>query len=253
MSMFDRSTINSLNDLKVAIESAHSIAALTGAGISVPSGIPDFRSADGLYATKAGKYSAEEIISHSFFMSNPREFYDFYKSKMVWQNAKPNAMHALLARLEKAGKISMVVTQNIDGLHQAAGSQKVCELHGSIWRNRCECCRKFFDLDYVMITDGIPHCDKCGGIVKPEVVLYEERLDERVLRDSINAISNADMMIVIGTSLVVYPAAGLVQYFNGNTTALINKSSTYYDNAADILLCEDCEQIAKWLDNNLNI
>lgn len=251
--MFDQAAINSLNDLKAAIERSNSIVVLTGAGISVPSGIPDFRSSHGLYATKVGKYSAEEIISHSFFMSNLKEFYDFYKSKMVWQNAKPNAMHALLARLEKEGKISMVVTQNIDGLHQAAGSQKVCELHGSIWRNRCERCHNFFDLDYVMAKDGIPHCDKCGGIVKPEVVLYEERLDERVLKDSITAISNADMMMVIGTSLVVYPAAGLVQYFNGNTTALINKSSTYYDNEADVLLCEDCEQVAKWLDNNLNI
>lgn len=253
MDTFDGATINSLNDLKTAIESARNIAVLSGAGISVPSGIPDFRSAHGLYSTRVGKYSAEEIISHSFFMTNPKEFYDFYKSKMVWQNAKPNAMHRLLARLEKAGKISMVVTQNIDGLHQAAGSEKVCELHGSIWRNRCERCHKFFDLDYVMSKDGVPHCDECGGIVKPEVVLYEERLDERVLADAISAISNADMMIVIGTSLVVYPAAGLVQYFRGNTTALINKSSTYYDREADILLCEDCAKVAEWLDENLNI
>lgn len=249
--MFDKITTEKLCDLKVAIEKSNKIVVLTGAGISVPSGIPDFRSAQGLYATNVGKYRAEDIISHSFFVSNSKEFYDFYKSKMVWQDAKPNAMHNLLAMLERAGKINGIVTQNIDGLHQVAGSERVYELHGSIWRNRCERCHKFFDLDYVMAKDEIPHCDECGGIVKPEVVLYEEGLDERVLRGAINAIQNADMLIVIGTSLVVYPAAGLVGYFGGDVVALINKSSTYFDSQADILLCEDCAEVAKWLDENL--
>lgn len=251
--MFDKLTSEKLCDLKSAIEKSHNIVVLTGAGISVPSGIPDFRSAQGLYATTVGKYRAEDIISHSFFMSNPSDFYDFYKSKMVWQSAKPNAMHNLLARLEREDKISGIVTQNIDGLHQEAGSKKVYELHGSIWRNRCERCHKFFELDYVMSHEGVPHCDECGGVIKPEVVLYEEGLDERVLRGAINAISNADMLIVIGTSLVVYPAAGLVGYFDGDVVCLINKSSTYFDKQADILLSEDCALVAKWLDENLNM
>lgn len=251
--MFDKIANEKLLDLKVAIEKSSKIVVLTGAGVSVPSGIPDFRSATGLYSTKVGKYRAEDIISHSFFMSNPKEFYDFYKSKMVWRDAKPNAMHNLLARLEKAGKINGIVTQNIDGLHQEAGSERVYELHGSIWRNRCERCHKFFDLDYVMQKEGVPHCDECGGIVKPEVVLYEESLDEKVLRGAINVIATADMLIVIGTSLVVYPAAGLVQYFNGDVVALINKSVTYFDSRADILLDEDCAEVAQWLDSNLTL
>lgn len=250
---FDQNTLEKLNDLKVAIEKSCKIAVLTGAGISVPSGIPDFRSAHGLYSTKVGAYSAEEIISHDFFMEHPKEFYDFYKSKMVWQNALPNAMHNLLSRLERAGKISAIVTQNIDGLHQKAGSKRVVELHGSIERNRCERCHKFFDLDYVMGGESIPHCDECGETIKPEVVLYGECLDDRVLKDSIRAISGADMLIVIGTSLVVYPAAGLVQYFGGDVTAVVNKSSTYFDNSADILLSEDCALVAEWLDKELGI
>ena len=161
----ENGNLKALNELKSAIENSHRIVVLTGAGASVPSGIPDFRSAHGLYATSFGKYPAETVISHDFFMMHPKEFYDFYKSKMVYPDAKPNAMHALLARLERTEKIEGIVTQNIDGLHQAAGSKKVFELHGSIWRNRCERCRKFFDLDYILSKEGVPHCDECGGII----------------------------------------------------------------------------------------
>lgn len=249
----ENGNLKALSKLKTAIENSHRIVVLTGAGASVPSGIPDFRSAHGLYATSFGKYPAETVISHDFFMMHPKEFYDFYKSKMVYPDAKPNAMHALLARLEKSGKIEGIVTQNIDGLHQAAGSKKVFELHGSIWRNRCERCRKFFDLDYILSKEGVPHCDECGGIIKPEVVLYGENLDEDVLRGAIRSIQRADMLIVVGTSLVVYPAAGLVGYFCGNVTAVINKSSTYFDSQADVLLNADCREVATWLDKNLTI
>lgn len=250
---FSNETATSLDALKKAIENSRRIVVLTGAGASVPSGIPDFRSAHGLYATPFGNYPAETVISHDFFLSHPKEFYEFYKSKMIYPSAKPNAMHNLLARLEKEGRIEGIVTQNIDGLHTAAGSKKVYELHGSIERNRCERCRKFFDLDYIISSEGIPHCDECGGIIKPEVVLYGENLDEDVLRGAIRAIQRADTMMVIGTSLVVYPAAGLVGYFTGKVTALVNKSSTYFDTQADILINEDCEKVALWLDENLNL
>ena len=250
---FSNETAASLDALKKAIENSRRIVVLTGAGASVPSGIPDFRSAHGLYATPFGNYPAETVISHDFFLSHPKEFYEFYKSKMIYPGAKPNAMHTLLARLEKEGRIEGVVTQNIDGLHTAAGSKKVYELHGSIERNRCERCHKFFDLDYIISSEGIPHCDECGGIIKPEVVLYGENLDENVLKGAIRTIQRADMLMVIGTSLVVYPAAGLVGYFTGRVTALVNKSSTYFDSQADILINEDCEKVALWLDENLNL
>ena len=242
-----------LSDLKSAIEKSNRIVVLTGAGASVPSGIPDFRSSHGLYSTPFGKYPAETVVSHDFFMMHPSEFYDFYKTKMVYPNAKPNAMHILLAKLEEKGKIEGIVTQNIDGLHQAAGSKRVYELHGSVWRNRCERCRKFFDLNYVVTHEGVPHCDACGAIIKPEVVLYGENLDENVLRGAIHAIQRADMLIVIGTSLVVYPAAGLLGYFGGEITAVVNKSSTYFDTQADILINDDCRTVAEWLDINLNL
>lgn len=251
--VFDKNALDKLAELKSAIEKSSRIVVLTGAGASAPSGIPDFRSAQGLYSTSVGGFRAEDIISHDFFLEHPAEFYKFYKDKMVWQQAKPNAMHLLLARLERGGRLSTVVTQNIDGLHQAAGSNRVLELHGSIERNRCERCHSFFDLQYVMTHEGIPHCDRCGGIIKPEVVLYGESLDSRVLRDAVSAISNADMLMVIGTSLVVYPAAGLVQYFGGEVTAVINKSSTYFDGSADILLSEDCALVAEWLDRELEL
>lgn len=248
---YSEQTLSALTDLKEAIESHNRIVVLSGAGISVPSGIPDFRSAHGLFSTKYGNFSAEEIISHDFFLSHADVFYEFYKSKMLYPSAKPNAMHFLLARLENEGKISLVITQNIDGLHQAAGSNRVCELHGSVHRNHCERCGKFFDLDYIVASDGTPKCDQCGGIIKPDVVLYGEMLNGRDLNNAVRALSGADMLIVIGTSLVVYPAAGLCEYFDGDTTAVINKSSTYMDARADILINDDCALVAEWLDKNL--
>lgn len=244
---FDKTALENLEKLKETIRTHRNIVVLSGAGISVPSGIPDFRSASGLYSTRVGKYSAEEIISHDFFVCNPNEFYDFYKEKMIYTDAKPNDMHKYLAILEKEGRLKCVVTQNIDGLHYDAGSKRVEELHGSIRRNRCENCHKFFDLDYILSVDGVPVCDECGGIIKPEVTLYGEMLDSRVLQNAVRAIECADMFIVIGTSLVVYPAAGLINYFSGDVIALINKSSTYVDDRADILIRQDCQEVAKYL------
>lgn len=214
-------------------ESSH-IVFFGGAGVSTESGIPDFRSVDGLYHQKYD-YPPETILSHSFFIRNPKEFYKFYRDKMLIANAKPNITHLKLAELEKSGKLSAIVTQNIDGLHQAAGSKTVYELHGSTLRNYCEKCHKFYDVNYIKNSQGVPLCD-CGGIIKPNVVLYEEGLDDSTISNSIKAIANADMLIVGGTSLAVYPAAGLLQYYTGNRLVLINKSSTPLDNNADLLL-----------------
>lgn len=247
----DERALATLEELKEAIRTHDKIVVLSGAGISVPSGIPDFRSAHGLYSTKYGNFSAEEIISHDFFLSHVDVFYEFYKSKMLYPSAKPNAMHSLLARIEREGKVSLVITQNIDGLHQEAGSERVCELHGSVHRNHCERCGKFFDLNYITASIGTPKCDECGGIIKPDVVLYGEMLDSKDLNNAVRALRGADMLIVIGTSLVVYPAAGLCEYFGGDTTAVINKSSTYMDARADILINDDCALVAEWLDKNL--
>lgn len=244
---FDKTTLENIKKLKEAIRTHSNIVVLSGAGISVPSGIPDFRSATGLYSTRVGRYSAEEIISHDFFVCNPSEFYDFYKAKMIYPDALPNDMHKYLAYLESEGKVKCIVTQNIDGLHYDAGSKRVEELHGSIRRNRCENCHKFYDLDYILNADGVPVCNECGGIIKPEVVLYGEMLDGKVLQGAVRAIQSADMLIVIGTSLVVYPAAGLINYFDGDTVALINKSSTYIDERADILIRHDCNEVAEYL------
>ena len=226
--------------LKSIIKGAKSIVVFTGAGISVPSGIPDFRSASGLYnqKTKQG-YPPEEIISHHFFYQHTEEFYEFYKAKMCYPKAKPNIAHTYFGDLEKQGKNVTVVTQNIDGLHQAGGSTRVYELHGSIHRNYCEDCNKFYDLDYILKQDGVPHCEKCGGIIKPDVVLYEEGLDEMTIQYSLNAIMTCDVMIVIGTSLTVYPAASFVRYFRGKYLVLINKSETTYDSQADLVINED--------------
>ncbi len=239
-----------LRDLKELIEGADNIVAFTGAGISVPSGIPDFRSSTGLYSTKFGLYSPEEMISHDFFFENTKEFYDFYTSKMLYPEARPCDMHYLLASLERAGKLSCVITQNIDGLHQKAGSKNVLELHGSVERNYCLNCGKSFGVDYI----GYSHiCDKCGGIIKTDVVLYGEMLDSKVMSKAINAIRDADMLLVIGTSLAVYPAAGMVDYFEGEHTALINKSPTAYDDIAEVVINEDCNDVALWLYDNLDI
>lgn len=221
-------------DLQSMIDESSRIVFFGGAGVSTESGIPDFRSADGLYNQKY-RYPPEQIISHSFFMRDPGEFYRFYRDRMIYQQAKPNAAHIKLAELERAGKLTAVITQNIDGLHTAAGSKNVIELHGSVHRNHCMKCGKFYGLDYIMSTSGVPHCE-CGGIVKPDVVLYEEPLDEDCINRAINAISEADMLIIGGTSLAVQPAAGLIRFFNGRRLAVINKTPTSADDEADIVI-----------------
>ena len=234
--------------LAAAVNAAHEICVFTGAGISCPSGIPDFRSADGLYNSEGmGRYTPEEIISHSFFVAHPDLFYEFYKSKMMYPDAKPNDAHLIWAELEKAGKRVSVVTQNIDGLHTDAGSTEVYELHGSVRRNHCTRCRAFYDGDFVYQSDGVPRCPKCGGLIKPDVVLYEEGLDSDVVNGAVRAIGRAELMIVIGTSLAVYPAASFLGAFAGSTVALLNLSSTPYDRRADIVLHEDCAAVAREL------
>lgn len=226
--------MKAIEQLKQWIEESGNIVFFGGAGVSTESGIPDFRSVDGLY-NQQYDYPPETIISHSFYMRNPKEFYRFYKNKMLFPNAKPNAAHMALAKLEREGKLKAVLTQNIDGLHQAAGSREVLELHGSVHRNYCLRCGKFYSLEDIMAMEGVPECT-CGGPIKPDVVLYEEGLDQKVLQKSVNYIRNADMLIIGGTSLTVYPAAGLVDYYSGNKLVLINKSVTPMDNRADLVI-----------------
>ena len=224
-------------DLQSIIDESEKIVFFGGAGVSTESGIPDFRSQDGLYNMKY-KYPPEQIISHSFFMADPEEFFRFYRDRMIYPAAKPNAAHLKLAELERAGKLSAVVTQNIDGLHSDAGSKNVIELHGSVRRNHCMKCGKSYGLEFIASADGVPRCS-CGGIVKPDVVLYEEPLDEHVLTGAVAAIAAADALIVGGTSLVVYPAAGLTRYFTGDTLAICNLAPTDQDANADLLISCD--------------
>lgn len=216
------------------IDENSNIVFFGGAGVSTESGIPDFRSVDGLY-NQQYKYPPETIISHSFFIQNTEEFYDFYKKKMIFLDAKPNNAHLKLTELEDKGKLKAVITQNIDGLHQIAGTKNVLELHGSIHRNYCQKCNRHYNVEVVVDSKTIPKCE-CGGIIKPDVVLYEESLDSHILQESIKYISDADMLIIGGTSLAVYPAAGLVNYYRKDKLVLINKSSTPYDNRADLLI-----------------
>ncbi len=222
-----------IDTLKTWVAESRSMVAFTGAGVSTESGIPDFRSVDGLYSQKF-EYPPETIISHSFFVQNPAYFFRFYREKMLPLGFAPNITHRVLARWEQEGHLRAVVTQNIDALHEKAGSKRVYELHGSVMRNYCTRCGKFYPGEFVKESQGIPRCD-CGGIVKPDVVLYEETLDQTVLRKSVEAIANADMMIVMGTSLTVYPAAGLIQYYRGNRLVLINRDETPYDSYADLV------------------
>ncbi len=225
-----------IKPLKDMIALSDNIVFFGGAGVSTESQIPDFRSSQGLYHERIeSPYSPEEILSHDFFMEHTREFFRFYRSKMVYREAMPNKAHQALARLEEMGKLRTVITQNIDGLHQKAGSQGVLELHGSIHRNYCIQCGRFFDLDYVMQDEDIPRCDRCEGIVKPDVVLYGENLNETTLHKAVEAISHADVLMVGGTSLTVYPAAGLITYYSGNKLVLINKTTTLYDGRADLV------------------
>ena len=223
-----------IEDLQKIIEESDNIVFFGGAGVSTESGIPDFRSVDGLYNQKYD-YPPETIISHSFYRKKPEEFFRFYKDKMIFQDARPNPAHLKLAELERAGKLKAVITQNIDGLHQDAGSRVVCELHGSVRRNYCERCHQFYSVEEIMEKKGVPLCE-CGGIIKPDVVLYEEGLDDQTLRDSVRYIREADVLIIGGTSLAVYPAAGLIDYYEGNKLVLINKTPTPRDNVADLVI-----------------
>lgn len=227
--------------LKKVIDESHNIVFFGGAGVSTESGIPDFRSVDGLYHQKY-KYPPETILSHSFFMQKTAEFYEFYRAKMICTTAKPNQAHIALAQLEKQGKLKAVVTQNIDGLHQAAGSKKVYELHGSVLRNYCMKCHKFYDLSAITDTDGVPKCT-CGGIIKPDVVLYEEGLDDHTVEGAVRAIAHADVLIIGGTSLAVYPATGFLNYFRGRTIVLLNKSETPFDTKAHIVIRDPIGQV----------
>ncbi len=227
--------------LQEIIDDSSNIVFFGGAGVSTESSIPDFRSADGLYHQQY-KYSPEQIVSHSFFMRNTEGFYEFYKEKMMFLDAEPNPAHLKLAELEEAGKLSAVITQNIDGLHQAAGSRNVLELHGSIHRNYCQKCGKFYDAAYVKNSEGIPVCE-CGGRIKPDVVLYEEGLDSHVIQESIQAISRADTLIIGGTSLIVYPAAGFIDYFRGKHLVVINKSATAREVGAELTIAAPIGEI----------
>ena len=239
--------MSGLEQLKQWIAESDNIVFFGGAGVSTESGIPDFRSVDGLYNTQYD-YPPETILSHSFYMRNRKEFYRFYHNKMLYPSAKPNDAHIALAKLEQQGKLNAVITQNIDGLHQMAGSKKVYELHGSVLRNYCEKCHAFYNVDYVIASGGIPTCEKCGGYVKPDVVLYEESLNQKILSESIYHIQNADVLIVGGTSLAVYPAAGLIDYFSGDKLVVINMSPTSRDAHADLVIAQPIGEVFRTID-----
>ena len=234
-----------LEILKTWVEESRRIVFFGGAGVSTESGIPDFRSVDGLYRQKF-EYPPETIISHSFYERKPAYFFDFYREKMLPLGFEPNITHQVLARWEEEGRLGAVVTQNIDGLHQKAGSKKVYELHGSVLRNYCTRCRKFHSAEFIRDCDGVPKC-ACGGTVKPDVVLYEENLDQKTIENSVMAIRNADLLIVGGTSLTVYPAAGLINYYQGNRLVLINRDVTPYDDRADLVFHESLGRIFEQL------
>ncbi len=234
---------NKIQQLKQLVKKSNNIVFFGGAGVSTESGIPDFRSKDGLYNQKYD-YPPEEILSHTFFIKHTEEFYKFYKDKMNSLKYEPNITHIKLAQLESKGKLKAIITQNIDGLHQKAGAKNVYELHGSVLRNYCMKCKKFYDAEYVFNSKGIPTCT-CGGIIKPDVVLYEERLDENTLEKSIISIINADLLIVAGTSLTVYPASGLINYFRGKNLVLINRDATPFDNRANLVINETLGKVFK--------
>lgn len=236
---------DAVKKLKELTDHAHRIVFFGGAGVSTESGIPDFRSTGGLYHQE-WKYPPEVILSHTFYESNPEEFFRFYRAKMLAPEAKPNPAHRKLAEWEQQGKLSAVVTQNIDGLHQAAGSRRVLELHGSVHRNYCQRCGKFHGLDFILHSTGIPRCD-CGGIVKPDVVLYEEGLDQNTLDGSVRAIAEADLLIIGGTSLNVYPAAGLINYYRGRDLVLINKSAVARDLSAGLVITDPIGEVLSQL------
>ncbi|MCR5529930.1 MAG: NAD-dependent protein deacylase [Saccharofermentans sp.] len=228
---------NKIKQLKDLIEESERIVFLGGAGVSTESGIPDFRSGDGIYNQESGlAYRAVDVISHSFFMEHPDDFYDFYRRKLLYPDAKPNKAHKALVRLEKRGKLSAIITQNIDKLHQDAGSKKTIELHGSVFRNHCMSCGKKFRLDYILNTTGVPHCDRCGGIVRPDITLYEENLEHDKVDAAIKSLKKCDLLIIGGTSLTVYPAATFSQFIKHDKVVIINKSSTYLDLSAKLTI-----------------
>lgn len=232
---------DSIKRLKELVDSSDNIVFFGGAGVSTESGIPDFRSTGGLYHQE-WKYPPEVILSHTFYESNPEEFFRFYRAKLLAPDAKPNAAHKKLAEWEAEGRLKAVITQNIDGLHQASGSRNVLELHGSVHRNHCQRCGKFYGLEHILRTEGVPRCS-CGGIIKPDVVLYEECLDEDTINGAVEAIRRADMLIVAGTSLVVYPAAGLIRYYQGDRLALINLQPTSADQMANLVIHDKVGQV----------
>ena len=234
-------TFNKIERLREWVNESSRIVFFGGAGVSTESGIPDFRSTGGLYQQE-WNYPPETILSHTFYESNPEEFFRFYRAKMVAPGAKPNAAHLKLAEWEKMGKLTAVITQNIDGLHQAAGSSRVYELHGSVHRNYCERCRTFYGLEHILETTGVPRC-KCGGIVKPDVVLYEEGLDQQTINDSVRALREADLLIIGGTSLNVWPAAGLINYYRGNRVVLVNRSAVGRDLDASLVITDPIGEV----------
>lgn len=226
-----------VNRLVEVLNSSNNIVFFGGAGVSTASGIPDFRSSNGLFNEKLNTtFTPEQLVSHSFYIKYTEDFYTYYKAKLVYPRSKPNNAHIALAKLEKIGKLRAIVTQNIDGLHQMTGSKNVFELHGSVHRNYCTKCNAFYDADFILQSEGIPYCTKCGAVVKPDVVLYEESLNQDVISGAISAIADADTLIIGGTSLVVYPAAGFIDYFTGRNLVLINKSTTPADSKADLVI-----------------
>jgi len=243
---------NEILKLREIINNSNNIVFFGGAGMSTESGIPDFRSANGLFNEKLNiTFTPEQLVSHSFYMKYPELFFNFYKSKLIYPEAKPNAGHIALAKLEEMGKLKGIVTQNIDGLHQGAGSKNVFELHGSIHRDYCIKCNAFYDANFILESTGVPTCTKCGGRIKPDVVLYEEGLDEDTIKGAVNAISKADTLIIGGTSLVVYPAAGLINYFKGKNLVLINKSTTSADSKADLVIHDSIGKVLSEAVNKL--
>lgn len=237
---------NEIKELAEILKNSNNIVFFGGAGVSTESNIPDFRSANGLWSEKLKiNLTPEQLVSHTMFVKYPEEFHEFYNSKLIYPDAKPNDAHIALAKLEAMGKLKAVVTQNIDGLHQAAGSKVVYELHGSVLRNYCMDCGEFYDEKYILASDGVPKCKKCGGRIKPDVVLYEEGLDDDIVNGAVRAIMQADTLIIGGTSLIVYPAAGLINYFKGNNLILINKSETSADRNADLVIHDSIGRVFK--------
>lgn len=240
-----------MNKIEQLVKNAKNIVVFSGAGFSTESNIPDFRSDTGIYRKKIYPYPCEVMISHDFFMQNTKQFYEFYRNEMVYENAKPNKGHKAIAKLEKLGKLKAVITQNIDGLHQLAGNTKVYELHGSIHRNYCMNCHTFYGLDSIINSSDIPICKHCGGIIKPDVVLYQEGLDQNVVNKALNALEEADLLIIAGTSLVVYPAAGFIHYYRGKDIIVINHDATQADEKASVVSRDNIGDVLNFINTDM--